>query len=454
MADEIGFTVEVAARAAGLSFADLPPEVVTVARQCVLDWLGVTLAGSTEPAATILLEELLDDGPADRAAASGTVVGRAERLGPRDAALVNGTASHALDYDDVNDAMFGHPTVPVLPGVLALAEGMGASGADLLCAFVAGYEAECQIGRALGVEHYRRGFHSTAINGALGAAAACSRLMGLSPHDTAVALGIAATEAAGLKSMFGTMCKPLHAGQASAAGLLAARLAGGGFTSRADAVETDQGLAATHTAGFDPRRGLAEPPGGWHILSNLFKYHAACFQTHSAIEGLRRLRDQAGFGPDDVESVVIHAEPLQMGMCAIPEPSTGLEVKFSLRHTAAFVLAGVDTAAIGSYRDENAREPSLVGLRQKVEVVDDRTSGRATPIEVRLRGGEVLTAAHDVFVPEADLALQGKRLEEKFLSLAEPIIGASAAGRLVGAVSELAHLGDVRELMAETRPSA
>src|SRR3954462_9365666 len=185
-----GFTAEVAAQVAALSFDDLPADVVELARQCVLDWVGVTVAGSREPVTRILLDDFEDQG-LGAGPAGVTVVGHRMRLPVLDAALVNGTASHALDYDDVNEALVGHPTVPILAGLLALAESRHSSGRDLVTAFVAGYEAECRIGRAVGVDHYQRGFHATGTVGTFGAAAACARLLGLDPPTMAMALGVA-----------------------------------------------------------------------------------------------------------------------------------------------------------------------------------------------------------------------------------------------------------------------
>ncbi|HET6794325.1 MAG TPA: MmgE/PrpD family protein [Acidimicrobiales bacterium] len=451
--EPISFTAEVAARAAGLRFEDLPDPVVEVARQCLLDWLGVTVAGSTDETARLMTAELADlagrtgedTTPAGEGAIGSSVVGRRLRLAPHDAALVNGTASHALDYDDVNDAMIGHPSVPLWPAVLALGEWLGCDGPTLITAFVAGYETECRIGRALGTEHYQRGFHATGTAGTFGAAAACSRLLGSDPATTAVALGLAATQAAGLKSMFGTMAKPLHAGRAASAGLVAARLAARGFTAHPAAVECEQGFAPTHSESYDPERGLSDPEGGWHVLRNLFKYHAACFQTHSSIEGLLRLRTTHGFGPDDAARVVVHADDMQMRMCAIPEPATGLEVKFSLRHTAAMALAGVDTSAPASFTEAVANDPALVALRRRVEVVVDRRPGSATAVDVELRDGRSLSAAHDVSVPESDLAQQRRRLTDKFHALVDPVLGRPAAEALADACARLPE-GDAATL--------
>src|SRR5882757_6226154 len=226
-------TRTLAAQASTVTYDALPEPVRALTRQCVLDYYGVALAGADDPLVTILLDELAEAGGAAQAG----VVGHKLRLPALSAALINGAIGHALDYDDVNLAMPGHPSVAILPGLLSLAEERQSSGREIIAAFVAGYETACRIGMALRPGHYNLGFHATGTVGVFGAAAACARLLGLDAATTAQALGIAGTQAAGLKSQFGTMSKPFHAGKASQSGLLAARLAARGFSSRTDLVE-------------------------------------------------------------------------------------------------------------------------------------------------------------------------------------------------------------------------
>src|SRR4051812_13993518 len=163
------FTEEVASRAASVRYRDLPKDIVELFRHCLLDWLGVTIAGSSEPGAAMLFDEFTEGGINDHGV---TIFGRKERLPLLEAAMVNGTASHALDYDDVNESMLGHPTVPIMAALLALAEHRQSSGREVVAAFVAGYETECCVGRAIGASHYQRGFHATGTVGTFGAAAA------------------------------------------------------------------------------------------------------------------------------------------------------------------------------------------------------------------------------------------------------------------------------------------
>src|SRR5277367_2850403 len=294
-------TRALARKSAVLEYEELPSEAHELARQCILDYFGVAVAGARDELVRLLLDELAEAGGAPQA----SVIGHQTRLPALSAALVNGAAGHALDYDDLNMAMPGHPSVAILPGLLALAELRRSSGRDVITAFVAGYETACRIGAALQPGHYNLGFHSTGTVGSFGAAAACARLLSLDAEATAIALGIAGTQAAGLKSQFGTMCKPLHAGKAAQNGLLAARLAQRGFSSRTDIVECVQGFASTHGPDFAPDAALATPQAGFHLLANLFKYHPACYFTHAPIECAGRLREEHRLTPDMIAGITL-----------------------------------------------------------------------------------------------------------------------------------------------------
>ncbi len=442
-------TRTLAEQARKLRYEDLPEYVRQLARQCVLDYLACTLAGAKEELTEILLAEMLAHGGTPAA----TIIGHAERLPVLSAALVNGAASHALDFDDVNMAMTGHPSVVLLSALLPLAEERGSAARDVLAAFVAGYELQCRLGLLLAPGHYNvLGFHATGTLGSFGAAAACAHLLGLNAEQFATALGVAGTQAAGLKSMFGTMCKPLHAGKAAQNGLLAGRLTQRGFTSRDDVVECAQGFARTHSPDFNPSAALADPPGGFHIRNNLFKYHAACYMTHAPIEAARKLRELYGLKPEQIARIRLSLDEACDRVCNIPAPRTGLEAKFSLRLTTAMALAGVDTGGLGSYSEETAADPTLIALRDKVEF--DFRSDRPNTIaalEVGLTDGRTVAASHDSGIPASDFDEQGRRLAEKFMALASPVIGEAKARDLVVQIGELRpgdNLQDILQLCA------
>lgn len=438
-----GVTAALASRIGRIRYDSLPAPVVAVARQCVLDWVAVTLRATDDPLVRMLAEQALEEGGAPNA----LLLGRNQRVSARQAALVNGAASHALDYDDVNIRMTGHPTVAVLPAALALAEARNANGRELIEAFVAGYETVCLVGAVVSPSHYARGFHVTGTVGTFGAAAAASKLLGLDAERTQVALGIAATQAAGLKSMFGTMCKPLHAGKANESGLLAAQLAARGFTSRPDAIECAQGFAATQSDALHAD-AMAQPGvDRYNLPDNLFKYHASCYQTHAAIEAIRALQRQHGFGEADVQEIVLRHDAGADTVCNIPQPTSGLETKFSLRMLAAYAVAGLDTADIDSYTDERARDSRLVALRDRVTVTfTPEWPITRSEVRIRLKDGRELFAEHDSGVPDADLDRQTARLVDKLQALLGARLGAQRTNRLTDAVLSLEKLPDVRAL--------
>jgi 2-methylcitrate dehydratase PrpD len=439
-----GLTLGLAQRAC--SPEQLPDEIRERARQSLLDWFAVTIGGCREDAPAALLAILCPQSGARAASA----VGHDLRLSALDAALLNGTSSHVLDFDDVNLAFLGHASVAVLAAVLALAEERDLAVAEAVAAYVAGYETACRLAVALGPEPYLRGFHATGTAGTFAAAAGCSRLLGLDAHRTAQALGIAASQAAGLKCNFGTMTKSLHAGNACRSGLLAALLASRGFTADPGAVEAEQGFAAVAGGEREAGDALADPPSGWHLRENLFKHHASCFFTHSTIEGLLDLTREHAFAAEEVERVELHVTDVEMGTCVIPEPSTGLEVKFSLPHLAAMTILGRSTASIG---DADAVDSETVALRSRVVLSHDGEPGAPTRVEVRLRDGRRLAAAHDVNAPETDLGAQGTRLAEKFRVLAVPVLGAERAEALLAALTDLDEPLPVRALMRAAQPA-
>jgi 2-methylcitrate dehydratase PrpD len=440
---DVPVTAEIAKRATHLSWRDLPDDLIERTKQCLIDWFAVTVAGAQEELADILVSEALDDGTTGKA----SLVGRREKTSPAAAVLINGAASHALDYDDVNFAMGGHPTVTVVPALLALGEQVKSPGRLFIESFVAGYETSGRVGRLVAPSHYQKGFHVTGTVGSFAATAAAGRMLGLDERQLAVAFGIAATQAAGLKSNFGTMCKPLHAGTASEHGLRAARLAAKGFTARADSLECDQGFASSQSDHLEVDGALGEPPSGWHLRNNLFKYHAACYLTHAPIECAKEIRLRSNFPPQRVRQILLRIDAGADKVCNIPHPTTGLEAKFSLRQTVAMALSGVDTANLASYTEAVTREPRIRTLRDKmaIEFKPNWTHSLAE-MAVELDDGTTIEAKHDSGIPWTDIGKQRSALEAKFDSLVTPVLGSGGAERLRDAIDRIESLDDVGEL--------
>lgn len=400
---------------------------ITCARHALLDWTGVTFAASRDVMANILVEDAIGNSE------TGTcgVVGRKQKLSQAFAALVNGSVSHALDYDDINKRMRGHPSVTIMPAVLAAAESRECVFGDVLEAIVAGTEVACILGEMMGGDHYEKGFHTTATVGTVAAAASVAKLLGLGASDTEAALGLAATQAAGLRAMFGTMGKPLHAGKAAMNGLLSARWAGSGMTSTAGMLESPQGFGPVLSAGFQPLPIRTTPEIAFGIEQNIYKYHAACYYTHSAIEMLANMVRENGIETERILSLDVGLLPSLHTVCDIQKPASGLEIKFSIRHLLAMVIADVNTSDIGSYTDECAADATLVALRSKVNVIAENFESRtASRITLRLRDGNECSGELDIGVPATNLAEQQDRLSEKFHSLVAPVIGESASHEL------------------------
>ena len=429
-AHEPGITERIANFAVKADGALFPTSAKAVARLSIFDWSAVMLAGLDEPVSVMVRAMVTEDGGASTA----TVFGLDDKVPARAAALANGAASHALDYDDTHFAYVGHPSVAILPAALAIGEKINASGAELLEAFLIGVETACRVGSYLGSAHYQHGFHQTATSGTFGATAACARLLRLSEQQARHALGIAATRASGLKSQLGTMGKAFHAGMAAANGVETATLASFGFISRPDGIECEQGFAETHAgAGGDDRQICADLGRIFWFENVRYKHHACCHGTHAALEALILIRDEPGFDVGEVSAVTIDVNPSWLRVCDIAEPKTGIEAKFSFRLTAAMALAGLDTAALASFDDAICEMPDLVRLRDIVTVKgDDAITDTAAAVEVRLTSGATLARQSDLNdVPS--LAVRREKLRAKAVSL----IGAAAADALWQAVCAL-----------------
>ena len=438
-------TKGLASWSAAYSSRHITPGSETWAKHALLDWFACTIAGAREPLADILAEEFKSG-----AGGASTLIARGAKASPHDAALVNGAVSHALDYDDVNQLMGGHPTVPVAAAVLAVGEAMGRSGRDMLTAFIAGYEVECRLGEMAGAEHYELGFHATGTYGTFGATAGVARLLGLDAEKTAIALGIAASQASGLKINFGTMTKPLHAGKAAMNGLIAARLAGREFTARGDAIEAPQGFVASQVPGFKAAAVRPDAKAPMAVESNLFKYHAACYLTHSSIEAIRELKRRHNIGADDMKAMTLFVDPGHLKVCDIAEPKSGLEIKFAIRHLSGMALAGEDTAALGTYSDANARDQRFIAIRERIRLdtkPDPKRHRHAAAVSIELNDGRKLEIEHNVGVPAKDVKLQAEKLEAKFHALAEPVIGRARTKTAIGLINRFEELPNLKTLM-------
>lgn len=443
--DRQAVTLQLAERALGYRYGELPTSAQRIAIQCLIDWFAVTLAAVSGSVHRALFDAITQE----RCSGSASIIGHSGKFPAPQAAIVNGTTAHALDYDDVNLAISGHPSAVILSAVLALGQARKSTGSAMLSAFVAGYETACRVGTLVNPDHMNRGFHATGTIGSFGAAAACSHLLCLNIHQTAHAMGLAGTNAAGLKAMFGTMGKPLHAGLAARNGLESALFTASGYTSRVDILECSQGFAASHSSAFRTEACLDEVPSGFHLHDNLFKFDASCYGTHAAMECVRRIRKARPLHPDEVREVKVVVDRSLASVCNIQRPQTGLQGQFSIRLSTAFALLGVDTASLSSYSDAQINDPRVHDLMERicVTLADDWPAMQAE-VTIVFRDGRSEKRKHDSGVPSQDLDLQSARVEEKFGVLAGEVLGAAPSRDLLQMLRGFDSAQDVDAVMS------
>ena len=425
-----------------LDIAAIPSEAIpasarAIAHLSLYDWLAVTRAGEDEPVARIVRDLVADEG--GREAAS--VVGLNKKVPARAAALANGTASHALDYDDTHFAYVGHPSVAILPAALAVAEALDAPAAAVLDALLIGAEASIRVGMVLGRPHYDRGFHQTATAGAFGATVAAARVIGLTRDEARNALSLVATRASGLKSQFGSMGKPFNAGIAASNGVEAAELAKRAFISCDDGVGGPQGFIDAHVdVAFEDAAWASPPPATFLFEDVKHKLHACCHGLHATIEALRQAQRTHGLDPAAVAAVDIRVNPRWLKVCDIKQPRTGLEAKFSYAMVTAMTLSEVDTASDAVYADELCRDAALVAFLPKVAVTGDEAIGDTGAV-VRIERGDA-----PAVMARFDLAerLPADVLQRRLRDKATALVGREAAEALWRDVAELESMSASR----------
>jgi len=430
---------------------DCPAEAVDIARRAILDCLGVMLAGSIEPAARIVAEVARAEGGSPLA----TVVGTPLRTGTVWAALANGTAAHALDFDDTNFAMLGHPSAPVLSAALAAGELVMADGRALVHAFLLGFEVETTMASVMNPPHYEKGFHATGTLGTMGAAAAAARLLGLDAAQTRAALAVAASQASGLKENFGTMTKPFHAGHAARSGVLSALLARDGFTASEQAIEGPQGYFAVLSAGKRDEQVLDSLGAPWKILETgvAVKPYPSCACTHSIIDSALELQRTHRIRPEQVAQVTVGVNAAVPRILIHGNPRSGLEAKFSGEFSAAAALCD-GRVGIATFRDDKTDDPAIRELMTRVRlVVDPEIPGDLerhmwTRVTVRLRDGREVAIAPRPVPGHPGLPLSMDQLREKFMDCARIVLPEDRADSVRQMVEQLDGCPDLRSLTA------
>jgi 2-methylcitrate dehydratase PrpD len=430
--------------------SDVPEKVRHEARRSLLNWVGCAVGGSRHETVERALAGLGElSGPREA-----SVLGRGEKLDILLAALMNGITSHTFDFDDTHLKTVIHPSGPVAAAILALAERRPVRGEDFLHAFVLGVEVECRIGNSVYPEHYDAGWHITGTAGVFGAAAAAGRLLGLDERQMVWALGIAATQASGLREMFGTMCKPFHPGNAARNGLLAALLAARDFTSSEQGIEGRRAFARVLSSGFRPAEITEGLGTTWEIALNTYKPFACGIVEHPVIDGCIQLRDEHRIGPADVESIALGVHPLVLELTGKKAPRTGLEGKFSVYHCAAVAIVH-GAAGEAQFSDACVRDPAVVALRERVSAeIEPGLHEDQARVVVRLKDGRTLERFVEHAVGSLARPMSDADLEAKFRGLAEGVLSRAETENLIRLCWEVTGLRDAAEIARAAVPAA
>lgn len=422
---------------------DVPDDVRHEARRSILNYLGCALGGSREPAVDAAMRALGPySGPATAA-----VLGRGERLDPLHASLMNGISSHVHDYDDTTPGNYIHPSSPVASALFAYASQSRITGGDFLHAFVLGFEAECRVGNAVFPAHYDAGWHITGTAGVFGAAAAIGRLRGIATPQMVWALGLAATQAAGLREMFGSMAKSFHPGRAAQNGYAAALLAEAGFTAGEHAIEAPRGFAAVQAARSDLSRVTAGLGVDYDLRVNTYKPFPCGIVNHPTIDGCIQLHDAHGLTAGRVRQVRLKVAPLVKDLCNKQRIGTGLEGKFSVYHGAAVGLVR-GRAGLDEYTDQAVTDPEIRRIRESaVADADDSLTEDQARIAVELNDGAVIETFVEQSLGNLHKPMTDGQLEEKFRGQAVRALPEAQVEDAIGLCWRIDGLEDVGELV-------
>lgn len=445
-------TAELGQFVSGLTLKDIPAEAQAVAKTGITDCFGVMIAGARDPVVALIDREMAGSG--SRTLAS--LIPSLNKRNVEDAALVNGAAAHVLDYDDVT--LDGHPSAVLVPAIIALGEVVGASGSELLTAYVAGYEIWAELLVREPVPLHQKGWHPTAVRGTVAAAAACAKLRRLSPDKCQTALAIAASMAGGLVANFGSLTKCFQVGRAAQSGVIAARLADAGLTASPDTLEHQSGfLAAFSPAGnadrsrsFDPRKKE------WHLARqglNLKRY-PICYATHRAIDAALELTERHQLRPSDVDHIRVSTGEMQMLMLRNERPKTAFEAKFSMQFAMA---ASVVARAVGlsQLTDLFVGSPDVQALIPRVsttttkETMNGSAFAPSESVEIRTTKGQIFASDPVVHAKGSmQRPLSRAELQDKFLDCLGDDLAAKAKTDTFDKLMNLERVNGAADLLS------
>jgi len=426
----------------------VPDDVRHEARRAIVNYVGCALGGSVDTAVDRAIQAL---GPySGRPTAS--ILGRSERMDPLHASLMNGISSHVYDYDDTTPKNYIHPTSPVASALFAYASANPVSGRDFMEAFILGFEAESRIGNAVYPAHYDVGWHITGTAGVFGAATAIGKLLRLPEQEMIWAIGLAATQAAGLREMFGSMAKALHPGRAAQNGYAAALLARAGFTAGEHGLEGPRGFAAVQAAKFDLSKITARLGEDFDLRANTYKPFPCGIVNHPTIDGCIQIHDEHRLVPEQIAAVRVRVAPLVKDLCNQQNITKGLQGKFSVYHGAAIGLVR-GKAGIKEYTDEAVNDPQIKRVRELVSAVGDPSiTEDQAHIEVELTTGAKVTRFVEQSLWNVHRPMSDKQLEDKFRDQAVAALPAAQVERAIALGWKIDELKDAAELVQAAVP--
>ena len=432
---------------------DLPEACVQKATHCFLDLIGVTLAGSNQQIAKAVTEHV----KARQCAPACTIIGRRLKTSPTGAAFVNGTAGHVLEYDDIKTKI-GHPSVAIIPAVLALAESLDAGGQETLTAFVLGFEIACKIAAGVEPALSMNGWHTTSAVGIFGAAAAAAKLLSLNAGQVRNALGIAASFAGGLVRNFGTSIKPVHAGQAAENGLKAALLAGKGINADPDVLSGKWGFPQIFAGEYDEGQITANLGEPFEVLANGFKFYPCCASAHTAIDAVLALLKEIPIQAADVEKVEVGTVPVNVDNLKFTSPQNPTEAKFSMQFCLASALLQ-NQVILQSFTDERLNDPLMQALMPRISMYlhpDLAHLGYVgtenSIVTIHMRNGQRHEKRVDIPRGHHLNPLSQEELGWKYSQCAKGSISHEAVEKTADMILNLASLGSVPRLMNMLTP--
>src|SRR5579864_7135394 len=427
----------------------VPEDVRHEARRAIVNYVGCALGGSVDTAVDRAIQAL--GRYAGKPAAS--ILGRSERMDPLHASLMNGISSHVYDYDDTTPKNYIHPTSPVASALFAYASANPVPGRGFMEAFILGFEAESRIGNAVYPAHYDAGWHITGTAGVFGAAAAIGKLLDLGSHEMIWAIGLAATQAAGLREMFGSMAKAFHPGRAAQNGYAAALLAQAGFTAGEHGLEGPRGFAAVQAAKYDLTKITTRLGEDFDLRANTYKPFPCGIVNHPTIDGCIQIHDAHEPEPRNIGAVRLRVAPLVMDLCNQQDITRGLQGKFSVYHGAAIGLVR-GKAGIQEYTDEAVNDPQIRHVRELTSTVGDPSiTEDQAHIEVDLTTGATLTRFVEQSLGNIHRPMTDKQLEDKFRDQAVAALPTEQVERAIKLCWQIDELEDVAELIREAVPA-